>query len=980
MSVIHGSNYGTPSVDLDFAVKKNLTDRVSGNLVSFTRNSVGTYVDENGLIQSATSGEARFDHNPTTGESLGLLVEEARTNSQTYSTHLASSSWSTADATAVPNAALAPDGTFTALRLVENSANAVHNYAINYTEETTSSLTIFAKEGARRYLHIAVSGNIGIFTYSIIIDLRTAVINDPKFFNGTPISSSSATMCANGWVKISVSSNKSRYWKVSISTASVHTNFDTDYGQETYAGDGTSDLFLWGIQYEAGSFPTSYIPTPATFTGRASTATYYDASGVIQTAGVDVARDNAYFPDENGVMRPAGLLLEAAGTNLVTYSEQFDNAIWTKVNTSITTNAATAPDGTTTADTVVATSGFGYKDLYQNFISSVSPNTTYTFSVFVKANGARYFTVVPYFNGSSYPSWFDLSTGQALSNSTGNTSTITAYPNGWYKCIVTRTSPASGTALFIVRPVDANSEERYTGTGAACLYLWGAQLEAGSYPTSYIPTTGSTVTRAADTSTSSTVTRAADVVSLSNTNLFDPTEDFTYVNKPLGTSSGSNTISFNGPTIKRTTIYPLNLSRVKLDKATSRTDEFWRWRVLGSSFALPSFTTDGQVTVDWGDGTIETLTTAEHTFSNGSGYHDIGFRLDSGTYFRPRINGNGTHKDKLIAIGPAPESMKIRAQEAFNGCTNLQAFDPTIAANGETDYSYAWQSCSSLKNFPLIDTSGVTYMLRAWRFCSGLENFAKIDTSSVTSLYEAWDGCSSLTSFPVIDTSNVTDFSEAWDGCSSLTEFPVLDTSKGTSFSSTWQSCSSLTEFPSQIDVSKCSNFVITWRYCSGLTSFPALDFSSATSFGYTWMSCSSLTSFPTLSTTSLAEGFEGTWYGCGQLTTIPICDYSSATTFNGAWVNCSNLTTIPANLFDTTGTLAANAFSNAFVNDKLSAQSIENLLVSLVANGATGVTLSMNGGSNANTSTWSTAANNAYLELVNNRGWTITQNGTAPT
>jgi hypothetical protein len=71
---------------------------------------------------------------------------------------------------------------------------------------------------------------------------------------------------------------------------------------------------------EQGSFPTSYIPTPATFTSRASSATYYDASGVIQTANTNVARSAAYFPDSNGVMKPAGLLLEAAGTNLVTYS------------------------------------------------------------------------------------------------------------------------------------------------------------------------------------------------------------------------------------------------------------------------------------------------------------------------------------------------------------------------------------------------------------------------------------------------------------------------------------------------------------------------------------------------------------------------------------------------------------------------------------------------------------------------------------
>jgi hypothetical protein len=71
-----------PSLDLDFTGQKSLKDGISGqDLITFTRASSGTYVGSDGLIKSATTNEPRFDHNPTTGESLGLLVEEARTNS-----------------------------------------------------------------------------------------------------------------------------------------------------------------------------------------------------------------------------------------------------------------------------------------------------------------------------------------------------------------------------------------------------------------------------------------------------------------------------------------------------------------------------------------------------------------------------------------------------------------------------------------------------------------------------------------------------------------------------------------------------------------------------------------------------------------------------------------------------------------------------------------------------------------------------------
>ena len=83
--------------------------------------------------------------------------------------------------------------------------------------------------------------------------------------------------------------------------------------------------------------------------------------------------------------------------------------------------------------------------------------------------------------------------------------------------------------------------------------------------------------------------------------------------------------------------------------------------------------------------------------------------------------------------------------------------------------------------------------------------------------------------------------------------------------------------------------------------------------------------------------------------------------------------------MFDTTGTLISSAFTNAWHNCALTAQSIENILVSLDTNGATGITLSIDGGTNADTSTWSAAANAAWLSL-DAKGWNINQNGPDPT
>ena len=84
MAVLHGKNYGKPSLDLNFAGNKSLVDTTTEkNYVTFSRAQSGneaTYIGSDGLIKYAAADEARFDHDPVTGESLGLLIEESRTN------------------------------------------------------------------------------------------------------------------------------------------------------------------------------------------------------------------------------------------------------------------------------------------------------------------------------------------------------------------------------------------------------------------------------------------------------------------------------------------------------------------------------------------------------------------------------------------------------------------------------------------------------------------------------------------------------------------------------------------------------------------------------------------------------------------------------------------------------------------------------------------------------------------------------------
>ncbi len=541
-----------PSLDLNFAQTKRLDPRVT-----FSRASSGTYFDANGVLQSAATNVARFDHNPTTGESLGLLVEEARTNLITYSDYFTgwsfTSSTGTTRFTIIPDQYVSPDNTINGDFIRETTANGPGYYQRTLSISAGSYFSIscyvygvgnYASNTARRVILglFPTSSGSSVDGYTVAFNLFSSTVTSsrlgrPAWDGGTGTSAvftetgSKITNVGNGWRKIEVYGKCSVANPIIIFTTlnrELNSSDNDGGGAFTMTGDGSSGIGVWGFQAEAGSFPTSYIPTPATFTGRSSTATFYDSAGVIQTAASGVARSNAFLPDSNGVFRSAGLLLEAAATNLVTYSEQFDNAAWTKDNVTVTANAVAAPDGLTTADKLVE--GTGSYALAATSATTAT-SVTHTTSVFVKSAERTACYIRAAFGGAY--NWvtakYDLVNGltEVLSGSsssfTAPTSSIQKLPNGWWRISCTYTggggSPRVGLMDSYSGALDSISGIRfYGGNGTSGIFVWGAQLETGSYPTSYIPTSASTVTRAADTSTSATVTRSADVAQITGTN------------------------------------------------------------------------------------------------------------------------------------------------------------------------------------------------------------------------------------------------------------------------------------------------------------------------------------------------------------------------------------------------------------------------------------------------------------------------------
>jgi hypothetical protein len=227
---------------------------------------------------------------------------------------------------------------------------------------------------------------------------------------------------------------------------------------------------------------------PGTFT-RASTGTATTSLGNIVSFGSGVPR-----------ITDLGLLVEESRTNLALRSGDISNAAWSKLNASVTANAAVAPDGTLTGAKIVEDGTLNQHGVLQTL--TVVSGSAYTQSVFAKA-GERTWLYMTEGNNVTATAWFNLATGAlgTVSGTGSPSATITPLGNGWYRCALTFT-PIATSANIQVRPTTANgSSSAYQGDGASGLYAWGGQLELGAFSTSYIPTTSASATRAADVST-----------------------------------------------------------------------------------------------------------------------------------------------------------------------------------------------------------------------------------------------------------------------------------------------------------------------------------------------------------------------------------------------------------------------------------------------------------------------------------------------
>ena len=243
-----------PTLDLNFARTKTLDPRIT-----FTRASGGSYVGADGLIKYAGVNEARFDHDPATSESLGLLIEEARTNLVTDSIILSNMPDKT-NVTVKDNVITSPTGVQNVSKIIETNINGSHSLSrlnISTTSNVSYTISGYFKRAERKNVILVFRNNTFWGTPSrpgAIFNLESGTV----LSTSGVLNSISIIYAGNGWYRCSITATRDNN---GIITSGIVVGISNDAGAEFYQGIEGHGLYAWGLQFEAGSFVTSFIPT-----------------------------------------------------------------------------------------------------------------------------------------------------------------------------------------------------------------------------------------------------------------------------------------------------------------------------------------------------------------------------------------------------------------------------------------------------------------------------------------------------------------------------------------------------------------------------------------------------------------------------------------------------------------------------------------------------------------------------------------------
>jgi hypothetical protein len=433
------------------------------------------------------------------------LIEESRTNLLTYSEQFDNSIWGKYGATVnYSNVIVSPSGSLTSCKLIggiptEESYPSVINTSydlINFAS-TTGAISVYAKQGELRYLVFSISKPSDNNNCGWVVDLQDTS-NIRKFFerDSFPNRTIRISYVGNGWSRITIvgtTTNNTGYRYC----LGVTDSLGTGTAPAIYTGDGTSGIYIWGAQLEAGSTPTSYIPTTtAAVTRAADTLSIAPSrfSSVTNKATVIVKAKPAVLftnqtlyslaTDNTSIVQT--LNKKTQSKNLLTQSENFSLSPWTLANATITQSTQINPlTDTKTVWKLIDNTTSATHYVYYNLTSGVTINNPYTYSVYVKADGRNFFAM-RWNNDSARGAVFNLSTGTIDSFGASTAPTIRNIGNGWYRCGITVKPTMVSSSIYFYTSAN-NTLASYAGDNVSGTLLYGAQLEAEEKPTKYIP-------------------------------------------------------------------------------------------------------------------------------------------------------------------------------------------------------------------------------------------------------------------------------------------------------------------------------------------------------------------------------------------------------------------------------------------------------------------------------------------------------------
>jgi hypothetical protein len=387
------------------------------------------------------------------------LIELVPYNLFQYSEQFDNATWNKTNASITANTTISPSGIQNADTMTDNATVGIHG--IDYAGAVgVYTCSVYAKKSTSNYIGVYSSSAL----QGVIFNLNTGTFSANIIAAPT---SYSITSVGNGWYRCTITTT-------TTSTAVFRILMSNDGSGFNYSGTGQT-VFIWGAQLVEG---TDALPYQLTETR-------------LNRPRVDFSLGGC-----------PSLLLEPQRTNLFTFSEQFDDALWLKLRASVTSNTTASPSGVSNADTIsVTSSGQAY---FGQVVTTIAG--TVNVSIYCKYINQQFLQIYSSSAATAYAN-FDIQNGVVGSSGVlASNILITSAANGFYRISVAFAVPAASINIrFAFIASSSSAYNPIEGVAGRQFYAWGAQFETGAFQTTYIPTTSASVTRNTDTFTLSNI-------------------------------------------------------------------------------------------------------------------------------------------------------------------------------------------------------------------------------------------------------------------------------------------------------------------------------------------------------------------------------------------------------------------------------------------------------------------------------------------